>query len=91
MAVNEGILDSVSHANTKTIAEAAAHSMALAMQNAVANQDAMNQVRLAAAGNIAKRMTEVDPTEALAVLRAGGTNLQDLAAAVAFARQASSE
>lgn len=67
-AVNpEKIVESVSVGNLKTIADASAHSMALAMQNAVAHQQAMQQIQLSVVGNITKRLTEVDPAEARSI------------------------
>lgn len=53
----------------------------LAMGNAVTHQQAMNQIALAATGSIVKAMNEVDPLEAISVLKA--TTGNDLAAVLA--------
>lgn len=67
MPVNETTLDTVMIANLKTIAEAGSHSFALAMQNQVSHQQAMNQVGLAGSGAITKRLVEIDVAEAAAL------------------------
>jgi hypothetical protein len=65
--VNETTVDTINIANLKTIAEAGAHSMGLAMQNAVSHQQAMNQVSLAGVGAMVKRLVEVDVNEAAGI------------------------
>lgn len=64
MPVNETTLETISIANLKTVGEAGSHSFALAQQNAVSNQQAMNQVLAAGCGQMTKRLVEVDVAEA---------------------------
>jgi len=66
----EQTLDTINNANLKTVGEMAAHSTGLAMQNAVAHAGAMNQIRELAMGSLAKSMTELDPTQAVSMLKA---------------------
>jgi hypothetical protein len=66
----EQTLDTINNANLKTVGEMAAHSSGLAMQNAVAHSGAMNQIRELAMGSLAKSMTELDPSQAIAILKA---------------------
>jgi hypothetical protein len=70
MAVDQGILDSVASANYKTLSELGSHSAGLAMQNAVAHQSGLNQIRELALGALAKTMVEMDPSESISVLKA---------------------
>lgn len=70
----EQTLDTINNANLKTVAEAGSHSMALAMENAVAHQGAMFQIRELALGRLAKVMTEIDPAEAVSLLKATSGN-----------------
>ncbi len=92
-AVNsERIIESVSVGNLKTVGDASAHSMALAMQNAVAHQNRMNVIAEAAIGNVTKRLTEADPIEAISAqkLMSGndlGQQLAQLLAALASNQQ----
>ena len=67
MAIDQGVLDSVATVNTKNLGDSPAFYTGLAMGNAVAHQQAMQQVQVAAVGSIVKALTEVDPTEAAAV------------------------
>lgn len=64
------IIESVANANLKNVAEAPAFYSGLAMGNAVAHQQSMQQIQLAATGSIVKALTEIDPTEAVSVLKA---------------------
>ena len=68
-SIPEEIINSVAISNLKTIAEAASHSMGLAMQNAVSHQNRLNIVAEAALGNITKNLTETDQIEAVSVLK----------------------
>lgn len=72
MPVDQGIVDSVSTANIKTIAEGPAFYTNLAFGNAIAHQQAMQQLQLAATGSIVKALTEMDIGQAVAVLKAAG-------------------
>ncbi len=58
----DSTVETLNTVNLKTVAEAAAHSIALAYENAVAHQGAMNMIREAAIGSIVKNLTEVDAT-----------------------------
>ena len=80
MPLPQEVIDSVASTNFKNLGEAGAFYAALAMGNAVSNQQAMDQVRLAAIGSIVKSLTEVDPTEAVSMLKA--TTGNDLAQAI---------
>lgn len=87
------IVESVADANLKNVAEAPAFYSALAMGNATAHQQAMQQIQLAAVGAIVKGLTEVDPTEAVATLKATSGNevastLAQLLAALGSGQQA---
>lgn len=77
MPADQGLIDSVSNANTKTIAEAGAHAMAQIFQSQAASFNRLNVIAEAATGNIVRRMTELDPAEAASVLK---TTQGDLAA-----------
>ena len=93
MPANETIVDTLSISNLKTIAEAGAHSVALAFENAVSHQQAMNQIQLAAVGAIVKGMTEIDPAQAVSILKATSGNevaatIAQLAAALGGSQQA---
>ena len=81
MAANETIVDTLSIENLKTVGGMASHSTGLAMENAVAHQQAMFQIRELAIGRIAKLMTEIDPAEAISILKATSGN--DLAGTIA--------
>jgi hypothetical protein len=60
-------VETLNIANLKTIAEAGAFSYALAMQNSVANQQAMNQIQQAGVAAMVKRLVEVDVNEAAGI------------------------
>lgn len=75
--VNEQVIDSVTTGNVKTIAEAgsfytqmgfsnAVANQQLAQANALAHQQAMNQISQAATGALVKSIIEVDPSQAVA-------------------------
>lgn len=64
MPANETVVDTISIGNLKTIAEAGAFHMGLALGNAVSHQQQMNQVATAAVGAIVKRLVEIDVNEA---------------------------
>ena len=81
MALDPGMLDSVANANLKNVAEAPAFYSGLAMGNAVAHQQAMQQIQIAATGSIVKYLTESDPNEAVSVLKTVSGN--DLGGALA--------
>ena len=92
MPVDQGIVDSVATANMKTGAEMGSHSLGLAMENAVAHQQAMFQIRELAIGNLAKAMTEIDTEQAVSMLKATSGNevaaqIASLAAALASGQQ----
>lgn len=92
MAVNETVVDAVGINNVKTIGEQAAFSTGLAMQNLVAHQNRMQILAESAMGSIVKKLTEVDITEAVSVLKATSGNevastLAQLAAAIGSGQQ----
>lgn len=92
--LEESVLASVSNANFKNLGDAPAFYTALAMGNAVSHQQAMQQVQIAATGQIIKNLSEVDPTEAIAVLKATSGNdlaqqISALTSALSQAQQAS--
>lgn len=92
MPVNESVVDAVSINNVKTLGEAAAHSTALAFENAVSHQNRMNIIAESAVGNIVKNLTEVDPAQAVAILKATSGNevaatIAQLAAALSSGQQ----
>lgn len=94
MALSPEIVESVANTNLKNLGEAPAFHAAISMGNAVAHQQAMQQIQLAAVGSIVKSLTEVDPTEAVAVLKATSGNevasqLSALLAALASGQQSS--
>ncbi len=72
MAVDQGIVDSVATANIKTVSEGPAYFTNILYGNAVAHQQAMQQIQLAATGSIVKGLTEMDIGQAVAVLKAAG-------------------
>ena len=89
----DSTVETLNTVNLKTVGEAAAFAVALAYQNAVAHQGAMNLIREAAVGSIIKNMTEVDPTQAMAVLKMTTGNdsaaqISSLLAAIASGQQA---
>lgn len=92
MPVNETVVEAVGINNVKTIGEAAAAATALSFQNSVAHQNRMNILAESAMGSIVKKLTEVDITEAVAVLKATSgnevaTGIAQLAAALSSGQQ----
>lgn len=80
MPADQGIIDSVSNDNVKTVAGQPAVLANLSLQNLVAHQNRMHIIAEAATGNIVRRMTELDPSEAASILK---TTQADLPAQVA--------
>lgn len=74
MPVNETVVDALGINNVKTLGEAAAHSMAMSFENSVNHQNRMNILAESALGAAVKRMNEVDPSEAVAILKATSGN-----------------
>ncbi len=64
--IEPAIIDAVAGENFKTIAGIPAHTIAMAMQNAVSHQQAMNGILLAATGSVIRQLTEVGVEEAAA-------------------------
>lgn len=85
MGLDSGLVDSVANANVKTVGEAAAHSMALAMQNSVAHQNRLNILAETAMAQAIKGLQEVDPLEAISTVKAltGNDNSQAILAQLA--------
>jgi hypothetical protein len=77
MAADQGLIDSVSNDNTKTVAGQPAILANVALANQVSHQNRMLVIAEAAVGNIVRRLTELDPSEAASVLK---TTQGDLAA-----------
>ena len=80
--VDPKLVDTVSLTNVKTIGEVAAQATAMAIQNAVANQQRqqdnatasaqrLNEIANVATGVLLKRIAEVDVVEAAATRKAG--------------------
>jgi len=67
MPVNESVIDAVTATNFKSIAEANAVAMNLSVQNAVSNQQAMNQIQQAAVGKVVELLVSTDISEAAAL------------------------
>ena len=85
--VNPQITDAVSTDNVKTIAGAPAFYTQLAMANAVAH------LLVASTGNITRRLTELDPAEAVSILKTAtgsdvGALLANLLAVLGSGQQA---
>ncbi len=57
------VVDAVANENMKNIAGMGAHTMGLAMQNAVTNQQAMNMLGVAALGSTILRFSELGVEE----------------------------
>lgn len=101
--VNEQVTDAVTQSNVKTIAEAPAESQALlskmmasaaglAMQNAVAHQQQMNAISQAATTVAVNKLLNMDPSEALSLVKANSGNdvaqqMQQLLAALNSGQQ----
>ncbi len=80
--VDPKVVDTVSLTNVKTVGEVAAQATAMAIQNAVANQQRqqdnstasaqrLNEIANQASGVLLKRIAEVDVVEAAATRKAG--------------------
>lgn len=93
-----GILQSVANGNMKTVADASAHSMATIMesqavmfQNLVASSNRLNGMLDAAVGEQVRRMSSLDPAEAMSIAQTARADLADqlasLTAAVAAMQQ----
>ena len=74
MPIIDMMAEATAATNIKNVAEAPAFYSGLAMGNAVAHQQAMQQVQIAATGAIVKGLTEIDPTEAVSALKATSGN-----------------
>jgi len=72
--LNEQVVDSVTASNFKNLGDAPAFYTSLAMGNAVAHQNRMAVVAEAATSSAVKKLTELDPAEAVAVLKATSGN-----------------
>ena len=93
MVLAPEFVESVANANLKNVAEAPAFYSALAMGNATAHQQSMQQVQLAATGAIVKKLTEIDVAEAVSILKASSgnevaSNLAQLLSALGAGQQA---
>ncbi len=102
--VDPKVVDTVSLTNVKTVGEVAAQATAMAIQNAVANQQRqqdnstassqrLNEIANQATGVLLKRIAEVDVTESVATRKAGETGdlsslLASLNSAIAASQQA---
>ena len=90
--LDESTLESVSNANYKTIGESGAFYQAQAMANHVASQNRLGILAESALGSVVKNMNEVDPAQALSLVKANTGNdlsaqLAQLGAAVAAIQQ----
>ena len=74
MPLNDTVVDAVAGSNFKNLGEAPAFYSALAMGNAVAHQQQMQTIQAAAVGSVIKSLTEVDPAEAVSLLKATSGN-----------------
>lgn len=70
MALQDSVVDSVSNANFKNLAEGASFAVNLSYQDAVAHQRAVNALREAALGSALKGLVELDPAQALSQVKA---------------------
>ena len=79
MPLDQGVVDSVTNANFKSLAE-------LATQNMVAHQNRLNMIAESSVGQILNKMNGLDPTEAAAVTKVSeaglGAEIAKLGAAV---------
>lgn len=101
--VNEQITDSVTQANTKNLGDApaeaiamlyqaSAHSLALAMQNAVKNQQNMAAIHDAVTTIAVNKLLNMDPSEAISLVKSMSGNdvaaqMQQLLAALNSGQQ----
>ena len=68
--LESSVVDSVSNANFKNIAEAGAFYSGLSMRDAVESQRRMSVIADQATGALLKQYNEIDATEALALVKA---------------------
>jgi hypothetical protein len=92
MPADQGLVDSVSNANIKTIAEAGAHAMAQIFQSSAAHANRLNILAEGALAKSLKNMQELDVSEAVSEQKVLSGNdlgqvLASLNAAVAAAQQ----
>lgn len=92
MPLNEQVVDAVTAANFKNVAEGPAFYAHLAMGDSVAHQRGINAIREAALGRLIKGLVEEDIGEAIAVNKEATGNdvasqLASLAAVVASIQQ----
>ena len=78
MAADQGMIDSVSNANTKTFGDGPAFYAQLAMGDAVAHQRRVNAISETLLGAMGKRLVEVDVQEASAESTIKADNLSSL-------------
>jgi hypothetical protein len=69
MPLAQEFVESVANSNLKNVADAPAYYSGLAMGNAVAHQQSMQNIQLAAVGKIVKYLTEANAEESMAVLK----------------------
>jgi hypothetical protein len=72
MPADQGILDSVTNVNTKTLGDGPAFYTNMQMANSVSHQQALNQIGQAALGAIVDKLINVDVPEAVGLLKASG-------------------
>jgi len=92
MPADQGIVDSVANANIKNLGDGPAFYAGLAMSNSVSHQNRLQILAESALGQITKKATEVDITEAISILKATSGNevastLANLAAALSSSQQ----
>ena len=79
MALDPGIIDSVSNSNFKTVAEAAAVSLAQAQaisaQNLASHQQRLQLIAESSMGQILNRMNALDPEEAASISKVEKSDL----------------
>ncbi len=89
--LDDSIISSVANDNLKTVGGQVAVLSNLSLQNLIAHQNRMYLIAEGAVGNIVKRMTELDPAEAAAMLKATQSDLAaqigSLGAAIAEVQQ----
>ena len=79
MAIDQGVLDSVTNANFKTLAEQVA-------SNAASHQNRLQLVAESSLGQVLNRMNALDPEEAASIAMVNG-KIAELGAAVAGVQQ----
>jgi len=98
-ALPDDIRESIAISNVKSVAEQSSmvsnlayanliSNVNLSQQNAVSNQQAMNQLALSVTGNVINRVSDLSPLEAVAVVKMDTGNdiaqqIADLKAAIA--------